>query len=281
MTHLFVSGQCVRTLKMLDIIKKFYSGTNRWHRILLVFLGLHSGLIPTRHLGFYCNDPKLSHPYTGDTVSWKLLLLYTAFQPLVLMLVFERLYHPVAVNGMKIKNYFLKWYKEYLYSVLTNMNIVQMLKICVGEPRPHFFDTCRPEEAAICEESEYITTYTCTRTNWLTDSVKSFPSGHSALGIHCGMFVAWYLHTRIRKATDKARRVVYITQAACLFVSIFCAVSRIYDNRHHWWDVLVGAGIGISIIWYTVKIPCDNFNCPKLMKNNEDMQSTINDSKEL
>lgn len=44
----------------------------------------------------------------------------------------------------------LRWYKEYVYGVLINLTIIQALKLIVGSPRPHFFDTCQPQEAITC-----------------------------------------------------------------------------------------------------------------------------------
>lgn len=68
------------------------------------------------------------------------------------MLIFERMYHPEIVpKGTQKKNYFLQWWKDYIYCVLLNLNIVHVIKVIVGEPRPHFFDTCRPQEALTCQ----------------------------------------------------------------------------------------------------------------------------------
>lgn len=42
-------------------------------------------VLPGGQLGFVCNDPALSHPYTGDTVNWKWLIGITLFLPFVVV----------------------------------------------------------------------------------------------------------------------------------------------------------------------------------------------------
>ncbi|RVE39859.1 hypothetical protein evm_015491, partial [Chilo suppressalis] len=130
----------------MDRIKLIWQKTNRWHRVLIVFLMVELQLIPKQQLGFECNDPTLSHSFKGDTISFKWLLVSVVFLPLVVLLITERIYN----QDKRSKEQALCWYKEYLYGLLINLTVVQMLKILVGEPRPHFFDTCKPKEASTC-----------------------------------------------------------------------------------------------------------------------------------
>lgn len=65
------------------------------------------------------------------------------------MLIIERKYHSDKI--VKSKEQALCWYKEYLFGLLINLTIVQLLKTIVGSPRPHFFDTCDPKEAKTCQ----------------------------------------------------------------------------------------------------------------------------------
>lgn len=42
------------------------------------------GILPEiQSIGFYCGDPKISHKYTGDTVTLKMLLSSTLLLPLL------------------------------------------------------------------------------------------------------------------------------------------------------------------------------------------------------
>lgn len=64
------------------------------------------------------------------------------------MLLVERIYHN---DKTATHNQAICWFKEFLFGVLMNLVIVQILKLIVGSPRPHFFDTCGPREALTCQ----------------------------------------------------------------------------------------------------------------------------------
>lgn len=66
------------------------------------------------------------------------------------MLIVERKYH--SDKTVKPKQQALYWFKEYLFGVLLNLIGIQFIKLIVGSPRPHFFDTCSPKEALTCTE---------------------------------------------------------------------------------------------------------------------------------
>lgn len=34
-------------------------------------------------------------------------------------------------------------------------------------------------------------------------------------------------------------------QGLFLLYAMLCSISRITDNRHHWWDVMIGAKFGL------------------------------------
>lgn len=38
----------------------------------------------------------------------------------------------------------------------------------------------------------------------------------------------------------------------CLLWSVLCSLSRITDRRHHWWDVLAGAILGVTGAFYAL-----------------------------
>ncbi|KAI8420383.1 hypothetical protein MSG28_008895, partial [Choristoneura fumiferana] len=121
-------------VKMWDTLKLFWSKTNRWHRVFFIFLIVQFRFIPGGQLGFQCNDPALSYPFTGDTINMKWLFGTTLLVPLAMSRA-------------------LRWYREYLFGLLINLTLVQTLKLIVGSPRPHFFDTCQPEEALNCHDT--------------------------------------------------------------------------------------------------------------------------------
>ncbi|XP_045525409.1 phospholipid phosphatase 1-like isoform X3 [Pieris brassicae] len=171
--------------KKVFTISKLLSKINRWYRAFFIFVVAQLNLVPGGQVGFQCNDPALSHPYTGDTVNWKWLIGITILLPLVVLLITERQQY----NHEIAKKQAFCWCKEYLYGFLLNLTIVQAIKLIVGSPRPHFFETCEPNEALTCKESEYVSSYTCTTAHWLQQSNKSFPSGHTSLAVYAAVFI--------------------------------------------------------------------------------------------
>ena len=47
------------------------------------------GLIPNQKTGFYCNDPKISNKFSGDTVSALTLALVTVIAPAIVVSSFK------------------------------------------------------------------------------------------------------------------------------------------------------------------------------------------------
>ncbi|KAL1110332.1 hypothetical protein AAG570_007865, partial [Ranatra chinensis] len=145
-------------------------------------------------------------------------------------------------------------YRYYLSGFLIVFTVVTVCKVIVGEPRPHFLDTCRPKEAVNCT-SGYFTTYKCLNTNvssyMMRDAKKSFPSGHAGFSFYLFTYLALFLHNRLRRVSP-----IMLTWIHTLIFlwAIFCAWTRITDRRHHWWDVIAGATLGIVIAFFSVCI---------------------------
>lgn len=59
--------------------------------------------------------------------------------------------------------------------------------------------------------------------------------------------ICWLISRYLQVRTPKIRSKLLIPtiQAFFLLFALLCSISRITDNRHHWWDVLAGAKIGI------------------------------------
>lgn len=73
---------------------------------------------------------------------------------------------------------------------------------------------------------------------------------------------------RLSRLSGSVKRLFIIV--LCTSWSVGCSLSRIADKKHHWWDVLAGATLGTSCVFYTLRL---------LNKNGiEDSQSSSNDS---
>lgn len=119
--------------------------------------------------------------------------------------------------------------------------------------------------------SEFIVDYECTNTELgrftMLDARKSFPSGHSSLSVFQAIFTAWYLQMRFSRYTSSFT--ILFLQFVVLCWGVYCPISRITDYRHHWWDALTGAVLGVIFAALTVSlltIVClaeeDYYNCP-------------------
>lgn len=222
------------------------------------------GILPEiQNIGFYCGDPKIAHKFTGDTINIKVLLSVTLILPLILICGVEWGCHGAqgyAKRGSSRWAWLLQsllWYREYLSGLLIVFFLTDVAKVLVGEPRPHFLDTCKPFQAFNCS-SGYIPNYTCSNNElsmWrVRDASKSFPSGHAAISIYLFTFSAWFLQKRM---CGVSVLIVAWLQVICLAWALACSLTRITDHRHHWWDVLAGSILGFIVGIYTV----DHFCC--------------------
>lgn len=224
--------------------------------------------------GYYCDDRSIQHPFNGDTIATTVLLI-SGIIPLFLIWITELIfYSPLWTLCPKSEAPSTRcsgswrqcwhWFKKYARGLILKLLIVDIVKIFAGEHRPHFIDTCRPD--VICEGNEFVTTYTCTNTDYrpyfIRDASKSFPSGHSSVSVYSSIFMIWYL----QKRTPRMNSVMALPlcQALVAVWGIFCPMSRIIDNRHHWWDVLAGSIIGAVAAGLTCIFSCHNFDRTKL-----------------
>ncbi|XP_029671562.1 phospholipid phosphatase 1-like isoform X2 [Formica exsecta] len=260
--------------KIMSVCRK----TIRWIYIfdlvlalsVTVLLGiLEFNVIPYQQIGFFCNDPKISFRFTGDTISMSLLIIFSVTLPIIVMWIAEYACHPAdsyrsnAPNRNQVEltrnKQLWSWYSHYSIGLVTLTLVCEVMKVLIGEPRPHFLDTCKPREAANCTD-EYISSYTCTNTefsDWFVkDSSKSFPSGHSAISLYTSIFLVWYLQNRLPNRTLFLKPWL---QCLTSMWAVTCSMTRVGDNRHHWWDVLAGNALGFLFGLFVVLVPCRHF----------------------
>lgn len=234
--------------------------------VIMTIALIEIGVYPSQQKGFWCTDPSISYKFRGDTITPMMLAILTLISPLVIMFCVE--HWAVIGSGSAWKHIkmaskrMMRWYKEYVTGLFLALFIIEVMKAIIGEPRPHFLDSCRPEPGLNCTQRVYITNYKCTNTaitTWnVRESTRSFPSGHSGLSCYTSLFMVFYLHYRARQYLG-SRFATPFVQALYLCYAIACSVTRITDHRHHWWDVIVGAGIGIAGAVFTVQCFCQFF----------------------
>ncbi|XP_045452675.1 phospholipid phosphatase 2-like [Melitaea cinxia] len=236
--------------------------------LVAVLVGLFElGVIPQHKSGFFCNDPALSFPFQGDTVSMQILMCSVILLPFVLIFITEFIFVDSTFSTRMKFDYVstesLKLYRNYFFGLNFNLIIIEVMKGITGNPRPTFFDICEPDTAKTCNGSEYVSTFECTSTRfskwYQSDSYHSFPSGHTSLSLYCGFFMAWYLQRRAFSWRNSTVLLVPLLQLLCITYVAICSLTRITDHRHHWWDVLTGAVVGIVTFVFVVSTLCDNF----------------------
>ncbi|XP_043605584.1 phospholipid phosphatase 1-like isoform X1 [Bombus pyrosoma] len=265
----------VTTRTVSEKIMSICKNTIRWVLFLDILLALsvfvllavlEFGTVPQQHIGFYCNDPKISFKFMGDTISITLLIVGCLLIPIIVMWLSEFICYSadsydaeLGYAGSRAKQIWL-WYGHYSIGIIALTFICDVMKTLIGEPRPHFLDTCKPREAENCT-NEYVEKYTCTNTEhsewFVSDSSKSFPSGHSALSMFTTTFIVWYLQRRL---PDRTFFLKPWLQCIIFLWTVICSLTRIGDNRHHWWDVLAGIILGFAFSMLTVVVPCRKFH---------------------
>ncbi|XP_061721128.1 phospholipid phosphatase 1-like isoform X1 [Cydia pomonella] len=223
------------------------------------------GIIPSYKSGFFCNDPNLSYTFNGDTVKEVVLVTTVLLMPLTAFLITEL----VLLDSDYLRSRPVEalrrtglLYRNYMYGLVFNVLVVEIIKGLSGMPRPVFFQICKPDTGINCTTGEYISTFECTSSySWWKqyDSYHSFPSGHTSLSVYCGLFIAWYLQRRAFSWSSRTVLLVPLAQICCVGYAAVCSLSRITDHRHHWWDVAAGMVVGVVTLLFAVFPITNNF----------------------
>nr|CAH0106619.1 unnamed protein product [Daphnia galeata] len=232
--------------------------------LVLVIGGLslsYSGLIRPRGAGFYCDDHTIKFPYRGDTVSVVQLFLGSLLAPIFFILPIElvkkwRKSREAAVRSYLASAWKKSWsvWRAVLLGNLTVLVLTEISKSLISEARPHFWDTCQPNVTKEICDSGYIVDFNCTSdysNRKILDAQKSFPSGHTSVSFFVAAFMMWYLDRAVQWRHSYFFKPCLQLVWACF--AILCALTRITDRRHHWWDVLAGGTLGLSVAFMLIQ----------------------------
>lgn len=235
--------------------------------------------------GFICGDPALSLDKRPDTVTNIMLIIWGA-SPLAFLLICEISFNYDSLEKLQVC--FKTSWKNVVYlshRYLINMLMVNIIcaavKFFTGSHRPHFFETCQPDRNFNCTLGTFVSNYTCTNTNiskiWISDASMSFFSGHASTTVYSCFFIIWYLEKRLK---SESLFLVPFIQTLLVCLSFFGAISRVFDHRHHWWDVLAGGILGLITTYHTCYVLCKNRYSPVEISQQlpTDVQNTFLDS---
>ncbi|XP_066986498.1 phospholipid phosphatase 2-like isoform X2 [Macrobrachium rosenbergii] len=219
--------------------------------IFITALSSLFGPVPPPYFYISCDDPSIRRPYSKETVPTAMLISFTLVLPFIVMTAFEWAVPPTC-DGMSPLRQGLRRSLRYLADLLIGFvfvyYITEIMKVITGEPRPHFWNVCAPNVTSECHQPYIrITWKDCTNPlgkskRRVIDSMKSFPSGHATLSVFSTVFMVVYIKQRLWNKCS--RLIAPWLQLMWVTWAIVCCQSRLWDNRHHWWDVLAGGLLG-------------------------------------
>lgn len=147
----------------------------------------------------------------------------------------------------------LCWFKNYFLSFISLIIVMAAIKNTSSVQRPFFLDICKPDLAVNCTTGTFLSAdYKCTNTEasdfMISETTRSFPSGHVVYVVYASCVFMWYLQRRI----SKFPLVLTLTHLLCLLWMAYCSVTRVTDNWHHVSDVIGSAVISLPFVLFNV-----------------------------
>lgn len=225
-----------------------------WIIVGVPVLYLYKASTPYRR-GFFCNDDSLRYPYKENTISDDFLLFIGFSLPFVVFLLNELERYRVKRTTEHINKYavvFAKISCAYAFGFTMIELVIQGAKPAIGRLRPNFFDVCKPDFTKIDCDKGYITDYNCTDTDY-SDSIHrqsrlSFPSGHAGFAMYSAIFTSLYMEKQVTLQCSAVAKC--FTQTAMILLALMCAITRLYDNKHHVTDIMAGMALGVLVGYY-------------------------------
>ncbi|KAH7402674.1 lipid phosphate phosphatase 1 [Pyrenochaeta sp. MPI-SDFR-AT-0127] len=228
--------------------------------------------IPPFHQHFSLDNYTLHYPYAKKErvpVFW--LCVYVIAAPAVIIgiytMVIDGLFShqavmPVGRTGIKKLSGRYR-FKDRLWelncgilglglSVGAAFTITGALKNAIGKPRPDLIDRCVIDFDKVNKDRMVLQTIDiCTQTSnyILQDGFKSFPSGHSSVSFAGLFYLSIYLAGKLHVLDAKGEVWrTFLVMVPALGAALITG-TRIMDARHHPFDVISGALLGILVSW--------------------------------
>ncbi|KAG7893135.1 hypothetical protein KL936_001309 [Ogataea polymorpha] len=186
------------------------------------------------HRQFYVPDPRISFPYTADSVPDARLVVYACVVPCVVIVLATVTQYLRSSGDQKQRSVHLASVSCLAFALALGLNgfVTEFIKIKVGRPRPDFLDRCglSPKSTA----PGLYTVVDCTAPygeKVLQDGFKSFPSGHSSFACAAGACPRGspYLHQPL--AGLQARRAGHHVRVAAGTRGVVVVVPPVFPAR--------------------------------------------------
>ncbi|XP_044260860.1 phospholipid phosphatase 3-like [Tribolium madens] len=201
--------------------------------------------------GFFCNDETIMHPIPQQsTINNKYFHLVGNLLAVFIIISVELIKRQERV---KFWSHLYQILLSFILGLLATILLTTIFKGSIGRLRPYFFNSCLPNINCSLPQNHHIyhTVFICTNENYKKNSRLSFPSGHSSYAMFCGLFLAIYLHKRIKKY----KLVTSGLQIALFGLVFYTGCTRIFEYHHHWSDVVAGFLIGaVCAIFVTLNL---------------------------
>ena len=233
--------------------------------------------------GFYCNDQGIDKPFIKDeqVPVMTCFFIWASVASVVLVgveLVHGLVYRPILYRDLKVPPIVIELYRiigSFVLGATFTMVITEMVKVTIGEFRPHFLSICglstNCTEVGWRIDFDFNTECSnkfedLSEQKWkkkLTDARKSFLSGHSSFSFFSAVFLALYLKSRLSDLRRQERYMGNKTgivwaewillglkalrpflQFAFIALAFFIALTRVSDYYHHPRDVIAGGLFG-------------------------------------
>ncbi|XP_032243061.2 phospholipid phosphatase 3 [Nematostella vectensis] len=244
----------------------------------LADLLLHATKLEPSNRGFFCDDESIKRPLRPEHVPTNVALAAGISVVVVAIIVGEtarefvfkakardpcRNSRNIACGPITMK----AWQQRlcvilfmFVFGGIVTSLITDIGKLSVGRQRPYFLAVCKPDPLKInCTAGQYTELSVCTGDKAeILEARLSFPSGHSSFAAYTMVFLSLYLEAII--PTRKTVLLKPFLQVSAISLGLLCALSRIFDYRHHWGDVLAGLAIGTLIAFYVTFKPLQLFS---------------------
>ncbi|GAA5902004.1 hypothetical protein JCM6882_000166 [Rhodosporidiobolus microsporus] len=149
-----------------------------------------------------------------------------------------------------------------LLSLSLTTVFTQVVKICVGRPRPDLIDRCQPIANAT-NRAVYglaVAADVCTTPlsdHKMIDGFRSFPSGHSSAAWSGLLFFSLYLCGKMHLFDRRGHTFKAWIAITPIIGATLIGVSRSMDYRHHATDIIAGSVLGavIAVVTYHLYYP--------------------------
>lgn len=204
---------------------------------------------------FRCDDPNLRSPFLVESVRTRDLVAFVVTVPPVVLLALEL--RRGAGSALRDRTFWAgRLLRRYFVGLLLVAAATQLLKDVIAEKRPYFLDSCRPaildvfsrNATPTCEGSSVVsvTDYICLGSpRGVSHSFDSFPSGHASASCYAGFYLIGYVVWRGDAVAPASIRVLVVALLSAASAAV--SVSRIVEMMHFWWDVAVGAALGLGV----------------------------------